>query len=175
MPRKLPNIRVVVECLTRHEVEFVIVGGVAAALHGVVMMTLDLDLVYARTERNVERLVAALHELGAYYREYPDWRPVPDIKLLSGRGHHLLETCEGSVDVLAFVTGDREFDALLPESDEILLDSGYPVRVVSLEMLIRLKEEMGRDRDQFALPMLRAALAERRKQAQVEEGSEGGE
>lgn len=104
-----------------------------------------------------------MRELGAYYREHEDWKPEPDVKLLLGRGHHLPQTAEGSIDILSFVTGDREYPELLAESEEFTLADGAVVRVVTLEMLIRSKEEMGRDRDRTVLPILRAALEERRK------------
>lgn len=41
-------------------VEYIIVGGVAAGIHGALRMTLDLDVVYRRTPNNIDRLTSAL-------------------------------------------------------------------------------------------------------------------
>jgi hypothetical protein len=174
MSRRLPDVNKVLSVLDRHHVDVIVIGGVAAILQGAPLVTFDLDIVHSRTEGNVERLVAALAELDAVYMEHGDWRPTPQAKLLMGRGHHLLETSEGRIDVLGVITGDRDYDALLPATDEIELDD-VTARVANLEMLIRLKEETGRDKDRAVLPLLRATLEERRKQAIEEEGLDRGE
>lgn len=147
------------------------VGGVAAILHGAPLATWDLDLVPNRTAENLVRLEAVLAEMGAFNREHADWRPAPEARWSFGRGHHLLETTEGSIGVLGVVTGDRDYHALLAECDEISLWEGVTAHVVDLEMLIRLKQETGRDKDLAVVPLLRATLEERRKLASQEEGS----
>ena len=48
----------------RHDVKYVVIGGVAAALHGVPRATFDLDILIAATPRNARRLLAALLEAG---------------------------------------------------------------------------------------------------------------
>ena len=55
----------------RHGVEYVVVGGLAAVLQGAPVTTLDVDIVYARSEENVGRLEAALTELDARVRTDP--------------------------------------------------------------------------------------------------------
>jgi hypothetical protein len=50
------------QLLVRHEVEFIVVEGVAAVLGGAPILTLDLDVVYRRSPENVRRLAAALQE-----------------------------------------------------------------------------------------------------------------
>ena len=53
-----------IQSLATHEVEFIIVGGVAALLQGAPINTIDLDIVYARTPANIDRALEALVELG---------------------------------------------------------------------------------------------------------------
>jgi len=171
MRRRLPDVIKVLRLFAKHEVEVVVVGGVAAILHGAPLATWDLDLVPNRTVENVERLEAALAEMDAFYREHADWRPAPEARWLLGRGHHLLETSEGSIDILGVVTGDRDYQALITECDAIPLTDGVTAYVVNLEMLIRLKQEAGRDKDLAVVPLLRATLEERRKLPSEEEGS----
>ena len=50
------------QVLQRHEVRFVVIGGVAARLWGSPTMTNDVDICYDRDPRNLERLAAALQE-----------------------------------------------------------------------------------------------------------------
>src|SRR5207344_1163720 len=61
----------ILEVLARHRVDFVVVGGVAGGAHGSSYPTYDLDIAYARDTGNLERLVAALRELGATLRGAP--------------------------------------------------------------------------------------------------------
>ncbi|HEY4104728.1 MAG TPA: hypothetical protein VGM44_12595, partial [Polyangiaceae bacterium] len=61
----------VIEVLTRHQVAFIVVGGVAAVLQRVPINTQDIDVVHDRSAENVERLIAALTELEAVYRDDP--------------------------------------------------------------------------------------------------------
>ncbi len=46
--------------LQRHEVKYVVIGGVAAVLHGVPRATFDLDILIEATPENARRLLAAL-------------------------------------------------------------------------------------------------------------------
>jgi hypothetical protein len=54
--------------LDRHEVDFVLVGGVAAIAYGARRPTADLDCVARRSSDNLERLAAALRSLNARLR-----------------------------------------------------------------------------------------------------------
>ena len=58
-----------VSTLAKHDVEFMIVGGMAAILHGTPVNTFDLDVVYERSAENIERLLNALGELQAVVRD----------------------------------------------------------------------------------------------------------
>ncbi|MCA1824955.1 MAG: hypothetical protein LC640_11990, partial [Frankia sp.] len=58
----------IVRVLNAHEVDYVLIGGLAAVLHGVPIGTVDVDITPARTEPNLRRLAAALRELDARLR-----------------------------------------------------------------------------------------------------------
>ncbi|MEJ5256194.1 MAG: hypothetical protein WHS89_12690 [Acidimicrobiales bacterium] len=62
------DVRRVVEALDRHGVEYLIVGGVATRFHGAERLTKDIDLVPRSDADNLERLAAALRDLGAFLR-----------------------------------------------------------------------------------------------------------
>jgi hypothetical protein len=98
-----PDFLPILETLVKHEVDFIVVGGVCAVLHGVPMTTFDLDLVHSRTPENLDRLTTALKELDAYYRGRGDQRLTPDLTHLSSAGHQLLMTRFGPLDVLGTI------------------------------------------------------------------------
>lgn len=52
----------VLKCLSKHDVKYVVIGGIAAILHGVPRATFDLDLLIEATPENSQRLLAALTE-----------------------------------------------------------------------------------------------------------------
>lgn len=163
----------ILQALADHQVEFIVVGGVCAVLHGAPLTTFDLDVVHSRQVDNVPRLLAALQELDAYYREQPDRRLRPDSSQLMSPGHQLLITRAGALDLLGTVTGDRGYKELLPHCSEIKVRENLVVRVLDLPTLIQLKEELSRDKDQAALAVLRRTLEEKQKSGQQLPGEPG--
>ena len=61
--------------LTQHHVDYIVVRGIAAAAHGSVRATYDLDVVYARGGDNIKKVVAALKPLDPYLRGAPPGLP----------------------------------------------------------------------------------------------------
>jgi hypothetical protein len=66
--------------LLRHGVDFFVVGGVAAQLEGAPILTLDLDVLYDTTPQNLDRLLAALREIKAHYRDPAGRHIEPDLE-----------------------------------------------------------------------------------------------
>ena len=64
----------IVRLFSESEIECVIVGGLAATIHGSARLTQDVDFVYARNRANVRRLVAALRSHSPYLRGAPRQR-----------------------------------------------------------------------------------------------------
>jgi hypothetical protein len=95
------------------KVEFCIIGGVAAVLHGVTRMTIDLDIAAPFTEENLTRLLSALADLDVRHATRPDLRVAeePLERLLTFR-QLLLETEMGRLDVLREVTPLGLYSAL---------------------------------------------------------------
>lgn len=147
--------------LTRHRVEFIVVGGIGAVLQGAPISTFDLDLVHSRTPENLDRLITVLRALDAYYRDQPAKRLSPSITHLAGPGHHLLMTTAGPLDILGTVTKGRKYRDLVPHAIELEISSEVRVKVLDLSMLITLKEELGREKDLAVLAVLRHTLQER--------------
>jgi hypothetical protein len=148
------------ELLCRHRVEFVVVGMTSAVLQGTPALTFDLDIVYARDDDNVTRLLAVLKEIDARFRDDPR-RITPNRSHLASPGHKLLDTALGHFDVLGSLDEGVGYQELLP--DCAMLDvAGLSVRVLTLDRLIEVKERAGRLKDKAVLPLLRATLARSR-------------
>jgi len=153
----------ILEVLSEYKVDFVIVGGVGAVLQGAPVSTFDLDIVHARGNRNIKRLVSALNVLNAHYRGRDGRSIAPGPKQLSSPGHQLLMTDAGPLDVLGSVGDDQDYSGLLSDSIKLALSDNSFVRVLSLAALIRLKEKLGRDKDLAVLAVLRRTLAEQNR------------
>jgi hypothetical protein len=150
--------------LCRHNVDFIVVGGVAAVLEGAPVNTFDLDVVHSREQTNIARILKALDSLQAFYRTQPARAPKPDASHLSSSGHHqLLMTRFGPLDVLGSIGRLHGYEDLLPHATELELGEGLRVRVLNLEKLIAIKEEIGGEKDAATLPILRRTLQEKRK------------
>lgn len=154
------SFRHLIESLLRHEVEFVVVGGVAAVLHGAPVTTFDLDALFRVSEQNAQRLLAALDSLHARYRGHtPPLRPTKQ-DLLAG-GHLLLATDAGPLDMLGFIGEHQRFDDLAHAIVKIDV-GGIRVPVLELDELIRQKRQLSRDKDLPALRLLEAVAARSR-------------
>lgn len=149
--------------LVRHEVRFILVGGLAAIAHGAARATYDADIVYARDPANLERIVGALAPLAPYPRGAPPGLPFRwDVKTLRNGLNFTLETSLGSLDLLGEVAGGGTYEQLLPQTIVVEI-FGAEMRVVTLERLIQLKRAAGRPKDLEAIAELTALLEERRK------------
>ena len=151
--------------LTLGQVEYVIVGGVAARAHGSARLTQDLDICYSRKPLNVTRLVTALAPLVPYLRGAPAGLPFRlDEETVRAGLNFTLTTSLGDLDLLGEVTGGGGYEALLPHSRELVL-FGLACRCLDLEMLIHVKRAAGRPRDLDAVAELVALREERDREA----------
>jgi hypothetical protein len=140
--------------LAHARVDFIVIGGMAAAAHGSARATLDLDVVYSREAANVGRLVAALAPHRPYLRGAPPGLPfVLDEATIMHGLNFTLTTDIGDFDLLGEVVGGGGYRELLPETLEI--DAfGVRCRYVTLEALLRLKRAAGRPKDLEAIAEL---------------------
>lgn len=149
--------------LSRNAVKFIIIGGVAAIVHGSSRATFDLDIVYARDEENIVRVVKALQPYSPYLRGAPPGLPFSFEKETIQKGlNFTLTTTLGDVDLLGEVIGGGSYEDLLPHSEEIEV-FGTTCLCLGLEHLIEIKRAAGRPRDFEAIAELEAILEERDK------------
>ena len=140
--------------LSGARVEFILIGGVAAAVHGSARTPQDLDVVYGRTPDNLHNLVTALAPHKPYLRGAPPGLPFRfDVETLRAGGNFTLTTDLGWLDLLAEIAGGGTYANLLPHS--ILVPVfGSDCRVLDLETLIHTKRAAGRPKDFEALAEL---------------------
>ena len=161
----------ILRVLSRNEVEFVVVGGVASILRGSPLMTRDVDVVYSASEGNLRRLIEALRELKAHYKDPAGRYLEPDVSRLASMKLHLLRTTCGPLDVLRSIGDGLDYDDLFERSDEQTIED-FQVRVLDVETLIETKEFAGRPKDQNGLLYLRQLLAEIKQAADAERQQE---
>lgn len=157
-----PRLLDILRTLRAHDVELVVVGGMAAVIGGAPVVTRDVDVLRGRSPENVQRLLTALTQLDATFRG--DSRCLrPNASHLAGPGHLLLETRYGVLDVLGTIEDSTTYEDALADSDLVDL-GGFEVRVLTLERLLTVKRKLVRPKDKLMALQIEATLDERRKQ-----------
>lgn len=152
-PSELPELEKLAEALNRHDVKWVLVGGMAVMLYGADYLTSDCDLATEKTEQNLRRLKAALEELGARpVRASDNGEFELDFSILLAPFMHL-KTEAGPVDIINRLPNVDSFQTLYDNA--LVVDvQGVQVRLAAIDDLIKLKTDTGRDRDQLHITML---------------------
>jgi hypothetical protein len=144
--------------LVRHEIDFLVVGGVAAQLEGAPIVTLDLDILFDPAPDNLARLLEALRELKARYRDPAGRHIEPDAAKLETMRTHLFMTELGALDVLRAIGHGLTYQDLTSRTVTYELGE-LSIRVLGLAAVIESKEQANREKDRAALPVLRQTLA----------------
>jgi len=151
----------IIAALEGHAVQYVVIGGLAAMLHGSPVMTTAADICPARAADNLERLARALVELRARIRTPGAAEGLVfacDATFLSQIEVALnLTTRFGDLDLSFVQSGTSGFADLRQHAVTMSL-MGCPVAVASLADVIRSKEAANRPKDQIVLPALRLLL-----------------
>jgi predicted nucleotidyltransferase len=150
----------ILNALHDHRVDFVIVGGVAAALHGGSRLTFDLDIVPSLTPEAWQSAVDLLWELGARPRipepqdrirdveQVRRWRREKGMLALNFR------TPDGSTEVDLLVGESDAFDDLKQRAVSVTVDR-RTFFVASIDDLIAMKQRAGRPQDLLDIAELR--------------------
>lgn len=151
LPPKAPRLSELLGPLVRNHVEFVVIGGMAGNLQGSNYPSFDLDVMYARTGENLERLVGALAEIGVTLRGSPADLPFQlDSRTLENGSNFTFVTPHGDFDILADVPGIKGYEALR-DNAEVKMLAGFEVRVAGIDDLIAMKRASSRVKDQLML------------------------
>jgi len=171
MPAELRP-RALLEHLSRHGVDYVVIGGIAAVLHGSERNTFDLDVCPAQDPVNLEALGTALMEIDARLRSIDDDIPfVPDGRTLGSVEILTLHTTLGPLDLVMRPPGAAPYDALRRRAER-MSTGDVAVLVASIDDLIAMKSSSTRPKDREdverlgSLALLRRRLARRATRAQ---------
>ena len=153
----------IIAALLAAGVRFVVVGGVAATIHGSARLTNDLDLCYDPAPDSLEALVRLLHRWHAYLREVEPGLPfVLDLRALRTTPVMTLTTDRGDIDLLDRIPGVGGYTEVLAASESVRIDA-IEFRALTLPALISAKKATGRAKDREHVIELEALLALRRK------------
>jgi hypothetical protein len=142
--------------LQQHQVEFVIIGGVCGIMHGLTLVTTDLDVCCRFVPENLYRIQAAVKDLHPYHRLAANQLPLELTDELCGRLKNLcLQTDWGKLDCLGEVAGVGDYETVLRHSVLFKLSYGE-FRILNLDAVIASKETVGREHDMAAVRQLRA-------------------
>jgi predicted nucleotidyltransferase len=145
--------------LNEHQVEFVLIGGLAAVLHGSQTITRDIDVCVPFNVENMTRLLASLAGLNPRYRERPDMPFKADPAYYAQFRNLYLLTDAGAIDLLGEFSGIGDYQEALKNSEFVEV-KGKKFRVLTIEALIRAKRAAGRQKDFEAIRQLEAIQRE---------------
>jgi predicted nucleotidyltransferase len=154
-----PLLETVARALRDVGLEAVLIGNAAAALQGAPVTTVDLDFMFRRTPRNLQKLRALADRLHAtilrpFYRASDLFRVARDADGLQ-------------LDFMVTVHGLRSFEGVKARA-AVVEFGGAPLRVASLADVIRSKRAARRPQDLAVLPVLEQAHEEARRVAKGE-------
>lgn len=146
------------QCLSDARIDFVIVGGFAAMLHGSSLLTRDLDVCAVLTAENLDKLRDVFRDLHPVHRMTPQRlsfldSPDPGVPL----SNLYLQTGLGPLQLLSTITGVGDFERVRAGSIVVEL-FGKSTQVMSIEDLIRARQALGREKDWLAVKELRAII-----------------
>lgn len=136
----------ILRTLAAHQVDYVLIGGLAVQTHGHVRTTQDADVIPAPDPVNLERLAEALHALEARVLNPGHENDPIDARMLPRATIWQFATRDGGVDVIHEAPGGAPFPELRQRALRVRLGD-IDVPVVSLDDLIRMKLARGRSVD----------------------------
>jgi predicted nucleotidyltransferase len=140
--------------LAKADVRFVLVGGVAATAHGSARTTQDLDIVYERSDENLQRLVLALAPYEPYLRGAPPGLPFHlDMETLRSGLNFTLTSQLGWIDLFGEIPAAGRYEDLVSTAIKLRI-FGQECNLIDLDTLIRAKRAAGRPKDYESLAEL---------------------
>ena len=145
----------VLERINRERVEYVLVGGLAAVVYGVTLVTRDVDVCLPFTEGNLRKLEKALAGLHPVHRQTPQQRPFSVAEdFPRGLKNMYLRTDLGILDCLGEIKGIGTYEQVYARSVVAELPIGL-CRILDLAALIESKQALDRTQDKLAMIQLR--------------------
>lgn len=143
--------------LTNHDVDFIVVGGVAATVHASPFITYDLDICPADDDENLTRLQAALEELEARILVTDEPEPIRinfSPRVIRAAPFLNLMTKYGALDIVHRPAASEGYSDLARDAEKVEL-AGVTIVVASRADVLRSKESILRDKDVPTVRVLR--------------------
>lgn len=158
----MDNLNNILQRLHQSHVEFVLVGGLAAVVHGVTLLTRDVDICCRFSEENLMRIQQAVTDLHPVHRSRPDLPLALTPQQCATLKNLYLKTDLGVLDCIAEVLGIGDFEDVLKNSVIAELPFGE-IRVLDIDALIQAKEAMHRDHDIITVKHLKTIKSQQSK------------
>lgn len=152
---QVQDLKKLLKLLLENEIDFVLIGGFAAVVHGSTLVTQDLDICSSMSVENIEKLRSVLKEYNPVHRmnrnaklsflEHP--------KSLDGINNIYLDTDLGVLDILSATQPAGDFETIKKNSIQIKI-YGHTCNVISIDDLIKVKSSMKRPKDLQAVEEL---------------------
>ena len=153
--QKTTDLSALLEGLVKAEIEFILVGGLAAVVQGAPITTMDVNIVHRRSSENISKLFQFLKSIDAIYRRPDDKIIWPTEKDFSG--YALFSTRLGPLDVLAFIEEGKNYEDLINYTIDIPF-RGHIIRVLNISTLIKLKKTSKDPKEKQRLLVLEETL-----------------
>ena len=134
--------------LLANDIDFVLIGGFAAVVHGSTLVTQDLDICSAMSIENINKLRSVLKDLNPTHRmdRKANLSFLDHPKSLDGLNNIYLDTDLGILDILSATEPAGNFDTIKKNAIDIPL-YGFTCKVISIDDLIKVKTVMNRPKD----------------------------
>ncbi len=149
------NLGQLIQILQDNEIDFVVIGGFSAILHGSSMVTQDLDICIRFDEATLFKLRDIFKDLHPKHRMRPDKLSFLEYPTSFKHTKNIyLETDYGILDILGFVGGVGDFNEVKKDAVKIKVFD-KPCSILSIDNLIKAKTYMGRPKDLMTIQELK--------------------
>ena len=151
----MENLNHLLKLLLESKIDFVLIGGYAAVLHGSSQVTQDIDICAVISDVNLEALRMTLRDLDPKHRMNPNFQPSLMDYPAKGQkiDNYYLRTKSGILDIIQEVRPIGSFERVKENAITVSL-FGHPCKVISLDDLIEVKKSMTRPKDKVTLDEL---------------------
>lgn len=151
----MQDLKKLLKLLLENEIDFVLIGGFAAVVHGSTLVTQDLDICSSMSVESIEKLRAVLKEFNPIHRmnRKAALSFIDHPENLTGLNNIYLDTDLGILDILSATQPAGDFKTIKQNSIQINI-YGYTCNVISIDDLIKVKSSMKRPKDLQAVEEL---------------------
>jgi Nucleotidyl transferase of unknown function (DUF2204) len=146
-----PELALVARALNEHDLEAILIGNMAAALHGAPVSTIDIDLFFRKTPRNMQKLKLVAGALEAVILR--PYYPVSALFRLQRERDGL------QIDFMGHIDGVKSYEGVRDRAG-VYHVGGQKLLAASLDDIIRSKRAAGREKDLSVIDILEKARNE---------------